>query len=366
MILISAITLILVLVFSVSIYNLFTAPVIKSTKDLPNSDCLISVLVPARNEEKNIGKCIENLIKQDYPNSEILVLDDHSTDKTAETVKTYKDKNDKIRLIKGSALPEGWLGKNWACHQLSLQARGNYFLFIDADVRLNENTLSSVIEETNKSKAQMISVFSTQIIKSIGEWLIVPLMNWLLLAFLPLRLVYTSTNRSFSAANGQFMFWAKNTYLEIGGHQSVKDEVVEDMEFARMCKSKGIKIKTMLGGNLIFCRMYENLSDAIKGFSKNFFRGFNISPLTFLLVIIFFFVVFLLPFFIVFFNSLYLIPVIIIFFIRGIISTLSNQNIFFNSILHPFQIIFLLFIGINSIIVSKYKKTEWKGRLIEK
>lgn len=365
MILLSAITFILLVFLGISIYNLFTAPVMKPVKKLSNSDHLISIMIPARNEEKNIAKCLENLVIQDYPNKEILVLDDHSTDKTAYIVKRYAEKHNSIRLLTGSELPEGWLGKNWACHQLSLQARGNYFLFIDADVELKVNTLSKVNDEMNNSEAKMISVFSTQIIKSLGEWLVVPLMNWLLLAFLPLRLVYSSSKKSFSAANGQFMFWERNTYLNIGGHLTVKGEVVEDMEFARLCKSKGIKIKTMLGGNLIFCRMYENLADAIKGFSKNFFRGFNIYSLFFLLMIIFFIAVFLIPFFLVPVNTLFFIPVIIILLIRGIISLLSKQNMLLNILLHPLQMIFMFLIGVNSIIIARFKKTEWKGRRIE-
>lgn len=365
MILLSAITFILLVFLGVSIYNLFTAPVMNSTKILSDNDYLISVMIPARNEENNIGKCLENLVIQDYPNKEILVLDDHSTDKTAYIVKRYAEKHNIIRLLEGSELPEGWLGKNWACHQLSLQARGKYFLFIDADVELKANTLSAVNEEVNKSKAKMISVFSTQIIKSFGEWLVVPLMNWLLLVFLPLRLVYSSSNKSFSAANGQFMFWERNTYQNVGGHQRVKDDIVEDMEFARLCKSRGIKIKTMLGGNLIFCRMYENLADAFKGFSKNFFRGFNIHPLFFLLMIIFFIALFLMPFFLIPVNTLFLIPVIVILLIRGTISLLSKQNILLNILLHPLQMILMFLIGINSIIIARFKKTEWKGRRIE-
>lgn len=365
MILLSAITFILLVFLGVSIYNLFTAPEMKPVKRLSNNDHLISIMIPARNEEINIGKCLENLVIQDYPNKEILVLDDHSTDKTAYIVKRYAEKHNIIRLLEGSELPEGWIGKNWACHQLSLQARGKYFLFIDADVELKANTLSAVNDEMNNSKSKMISVFSTQIIKSLGEWLIVPLMNWLLLAFLPLRLVYSSSNKSFSAANGQFMFWERNTYLNIGGHLTVKAEVVEDMEFARLCKSKGIKIQTMLGGNLIFCRMYENLADSFKGFSKNFFRGFNTHPLFFLQMIIFFIALFLMPFFLIPINTLFIIPVIIILLIRGIISLLSKQNMLLNFLLHPLQMIFMFLIGINSIIVASFNKTEWKGRRIE-
>lgn len=362
MILFLTITFILTIVLFISLFNLFTAPVIKPAEEIGISNPLISVLIPARNEENNIGKCLGHLVNQSYHNLEILVLDDQSTDNTAQIVKSFSDKYRQIKLINGSILPKGWLGKNWACHQLSQQANGEYFLFIDSDVELKEKSVSSIMKETDESEAKMISVFSTQIIKSFGEWIIVPLMNWLLLAFLPLRLVYSSRNKSLVAANGQFMFWDRNTYLEINGHQSVKEKVVEDMEFARICKSKNIKIKTMLGGDLIYCRMYNDLPQSIKGFSKNFYPGFNVNSITFLIMISFFFIIFMLPFMGVLYNSIFIIPVIIIILTRVFISVISKQSAFINVLLHPLQMLFMLFIGIKSVFNSKVGKVEWKGR----
>lgn len=362
MILFWLITISLAIIFFVSFYNLITAPIVRKSDIIIKTKPLISVLIPARNEEKNIEICLNYLVAQDYNNSEILVLDDHSTDKTGKIVESYQENHKQIKLINGKDLPEGWLGKNWACHQLANEARGDYFLFLDADVQIAKETISSVLSEMNKSNVKMISVFSTQIIRSFGEWLIVPLMNWLLLAFLPLKLVYSSSNKSFVAANGQFVFWERNTYFDIGGHQAVKDKVVEDMEFARICKSKNIKIKTMLGGDLIFCNMYNGLSDAIKGFSKNFYPGFSINFFIFFLMITFFLVIFFLPVVFVFFNYLFLFPLLLIIIIRIFVSLISKQNIFYNIILHPLQMLFMFFIGINSVINSKTGNIEWKGR----
>lgn len=362
MILFISITFILSVVLLISLYNLLTAPVVKSVEENRNTAFLISVLIPVRNEEHNIGKCLDHLVNQNYKNLEILVLDDQSTDKTAEVVKSFSDKHKRIKLICGSMLPEGWLGKNWACHQLSEQANGKYFLFIDADVELKENTISSIVKEIVESEVKMISVFSTQLIKSFGEWIIVPLMNWLLLAFLPLRFIYSSNKKSFVAANGQFILWDRNTYLEINGHKSVKDKVVEDMEFARICKSNNIKIKTMLGGDLVYCRMYNGLTQSINGFSKNFYPGFNVNPMIFLTMISFAFIIFILPFFLVSDNSLFIIPALIIILIRVFISTISKQNVIFNVLLHSIQMILMLIIGFKSVFNSTIGKVEWRGR----
>ncbi|MBS4033227.1 MAG: glycosyltransferase [Ignavibacterium sp.] len=356
------ITVSLAFILLVSIYNLITAPVAGTSSFNNETNPLVSVLIPARNEENNISKCLNYLLAQDYSPLEILVLNDHSTDKTGKIVEDYEVRNKQIKLINGKDLPEGWLGKNWACHQLSNEAQGNYLLFLDADVRIEKETISSTLAEMNNAEAKLISVFSTQIIKSFGEWMIVPLMNWLLLAFLPLRLVYSSRKKSFVAANGQFMFWERETYFNISGHKAVQDKVVEDMEFARICKSRKIKIKTMLGGNLIFCQMYNGLSDAKKGFSKNFYPGFSINSFVFLMMITLFIVIFLLPFALVFSSTLYIIPLLLIVLIRVFISIISKQNIAFNIILHPLQMLFMFFIGINSVISSKTGKIEWKGR----
>jgi glycosyltransferase involved in cell wall biosynthesis len=362
MILFWIITVSLSFILLVSIYNLITAPVARASNLDNETKPLVSVLIPVRNEENNIGKCLNHLLEQNYSNLEILVLDDHSTDKTGKIVENYLEKHKQIKLINGKDLPEGWLGKNWACQQLSNEAKGKYLLFLDADVEIKSNTISSMLSEMNNAEVKLISVFSTQLIKSFGEWMIVPLMNWLLLAFLPLRLVYSSRKKSFVAANGQFMFWERETYFNIGRHKAVQDKVVEDMEFARICKTRNIKIKTMLGGNLIFCQMYNGLSDAKKGFSKNFYPGFSINSFVFLTMITFFIVIFLLPFALVFFSTLYIIPVLLIVLIRVFISIISKQNIAFNVILHPLQMLFMFFIGINSVISSKTGNIEWKGR----
>jgi len=252
----------------VVVYNFITAPVVKNNKVQIDESELVSVLIPARNEEMNIGSCLNFILAQDYKNLEVLVLDDQSTDRTSEIIKAFSEKHKNIFYLKGEKLPQNWTGKNWACHQLSQKANGKYLLFIDADVELASNAISSTLKIMSNTKAKMLSVFPTQRIKSFGEWLIVPLMNWLLLSFLPLRQVYSSQNKSFIAANGQFILWDRETYFSIGGHKQVANTVVEDMELARKAKPHD-KIITLLGGNIIFCRMYSSFPNAFKGFTKN-------------------------------------------------------------------------------------------------
>ena len=353
--------------FFISTYNLLTAPRLKKQECGLTQDILVSVLVPARNEEKNIGECIDNLLNQTYKDFELLVLDDESEDATSKIVqeKIYEiTTKNKVKLITGKPLPNSWLGKNWACHQLSQQAEGDIFLFIDADVRLNPEAIESCICFKDKYNLDLITSFPTQKIKSFGEWLIVPLMNFLLLAFLPLKKVYSSPNKSFIAANGQFLLITRLAYERIGGHQAFKEKVVEDMEIARATKSSKLKVMTLLGDNSIDCRMYEGFGEAFQGFSKNFFPGFNTSPIIFTAFLIFIIIVFLLPFLMIFVNYDFLLIVLIILTGRLIISICSKQNFLTNIILHPLQMIVMTAVGVNSVHKTITKKLKWKGRSI--
>jgi chlorobactene glucosyltransferase len=345
----------------VVVYNFFTAPIIKSGKNEITESDLVSVLIPARNEENNIANCLNNILQQDYKNLEILVLDDQSTDKTNEIVKSFSQQHNNVFCYDGESLPSDWTGKNWACHQLSQKTKGKYLLFVDADVELSPNAIRSALKIMSAKKVKMLSVFPTQKIKSFGEWLIVPLMNWLLLSFLPLKKVYDSPNASFIAANGQFMLWDRATYFSIEGHQQVASAVVEDMELARKTKLKN-KIITLLGGDIIFCRMYKNFANAFKGFSKNFFPGFNINPLLFIGFVLFLFFAFAVSTIFASIYSEYLIIVSMIVISRILISTLSNQNIFLNVFLHLPQMMLVLIIGFNSVLSTKFKYNSWKER----
>ncbi len=232
----------------------------------------VSVLIPARNEEKNISNLLSDLFAQDYRNFEIIVLDDNSTDNTAQIIKeltTNKRNTHKItlNLLRGKALPTGWRGKNWACQQLSLEAKGEFLLFIDADTRLAPKAISLSIEKIKDYKA--LSVFPTQIMESWGEKITIPIISWFLLAFLPLIIANKTTISSLTAANGQFMLFEKRTYKLIRGHESVKTEIVEDIKIFKKLRSAGYKTITLIDDGIVRCRMYRNYKESFMGIAKN-------------------------------------------------------------------------------------------------
>lgn len=345
-------------------YNYFTAPVLRVLRGTKPSEGLISVLIPARNEENNISNCLQSLTMQDYMNLEILVLDDNSEDGTFTAAAEFAEKDERIRIIKGEPLPAGFTGKNWACHQLSQSASGEHLLFIDADVTLEKNSITSAIGEFKKYNLDLLSVSPTQKINSSGEWLTVPLLNWVLLSFLPLQFVYSHKSHSLAAANGQFMFFKRSAYESTGGHHSLRSSIAEDLAFARRLKQNGFRVKTYLGGEFVYCRMYKDFRNSFEGFTKNFFPGSGLSRVIFISLISFLTFCFTFPFIMVFIDKIFILPLMLIILQRILISARSRQHVLINLLFHPFQMIMFFILGINSVAASMNKRRRWKGRIL--
>jgi hypothetical protein len=245
--------------------------------ELPNHEALVSILIPARNEADHIEHLIQSVQQQEYQHFELIICDDQSEDHTAELVKTCQLTDQRIRLIHTEQLPEGWLGKNHACHTLSLQAKGDYLLFIDADVTISGNLIARTIRHMNQYKLKLISIFPRQIMLSKGELKTVPVMNYILLTLLPLILVRKSNFSSLAAANGQFMFFEAKTYHAIKPHALQRGNKVEDIAIARMLKQQHCRISCQAAEQQISCRMYQNYNEAVQGFSRNIAAYFGNS-----------------------------------------------------------------------------------------
>ena len=325
---------------------------------------LVSVLIPARNEEKNIGNVLEDLLNQDYGQIEVIVFNDLSDDATAEIVTEFSRRDNRIRMINADRLPEGWLGKNRACHILSQHASGEYFLFLDADVRVGNKLIFNAISYMDRFGLALVSIFPRQIMMTLGEKMAVPVMNYILLTLLPLVLVRKSIFSSLAAANGQFMLFNAAVYKSLNPHEKMKSNMVEDIEIARYLKKEGYKIACLAGDCTIQCRMYSGAMDAVRGFSKNvaaFFGNSIMLAFVFWLITSFGFLFAL--------YSLTL-PLMLSYFIvflltRIIVSAISEQNAAENLLLiFPQQISLGLFI-FYAFTRKKNKTYHWKGREIK-
>lgn len=348
----------------ITLSNYFYLKKINETIVNNNLQPSLDIFIPARNEEQNIRNIINSILKCDYNNYRLFILDDHSTDNTKYIVEELVKDNPNIVLLKGDTLPDNWLGKNWTCHQLSKYSESDYILFIDADVTLDYDAISFTMNLIQSKDGDLLSVFPTQEIITVGEHFVVPLMDWLLLTFLPLRKIYTTNKKSLSAANGQFMLFKTKAYKEFGGHEKLKHEIVEDIEFVRGFKSMNKRVLTITGENKIKCRMYNGFNESINGFTKNMYKGFSINSIAYLLITFIVFFLFAFPFVWMFLSSSAIIIVDLILIQRFLASAISKQNPLVNVLIFPFQMVIFIYISMRSLIYTKSNKIIWKNRII--
>lgn len=352
----------MVMRFAVILFNFISNP--KLNRVNKHYSKKISILIPARNEAQNILKLLLSIKEQDYKNYEVLILDDHSDDDTYQIVSEFCTNSPSFRVVKGKELPIDWLGKNFACHQLSQLAQGDYFLFLDADEFIKPGFVNSLLSRMEHGNLSLLSVFTNQHLDSLGEKVTVPLMHYILLSLLPLRLVKLSKNPSFAAASGQCMFFEAKSYSSNFWHKEVRGEVVEDIEIMKLVKQRKYKTETLLSNHLIYCRMYNGLKEGLDGFSKNLLAGFGKNVLVLLAYLILVIVGPVLLFF--YFNlALLVLPIALIVLGRIMISLLSGQKVLENLLLHPIQMAFFLIIALISIKKHLFKSGTWKGRRLQ-
>jgi glycosyltransferase involved in cell wall biosynthesis len=356
------------IVFGFAVVQLVVALVnLLFRQPLPKPDSkfqpLVSVLIPARNEELNIGNLLSDLQQQSYKNIEVIVFNDQSEDQTAEIVKKYTGTNGHIKLMNSEFLPEGWLGKNNGCFQLAQRAKGEYFLFLDADVRISGNIIHQTVAAVRKHRLGLLTIFPKQILNTWGEYFVVPSMNYILLTLLPLILVRKSKLAAFSAGNGQFMLFDAETYRNEQPHEKHRLIHVEDISIARSFKKAGISIACLAGNKDIRCRMYGGFKAAVKGLSRSVIMFFGNSVA---LAIIFWLMTTLGIVFVWLELPVYAFwaYLLVLLLTRIFISIVSRQHLLKNLLLGYFQKWVLGYIT-SKAIYSKINAThEWKGRNI--
>lgn len=229
----------------------------------------VSVLIPARNEAGNIGRIVRDLLAQDYPAFQLLVLDDGSQDRTRDEALAAGWNDPRFTLLDGAPLPPGWLGKSWACHQLAQHARGEYLVFTDADVHWRPGALTALIAHQQEVGADLLTVWPTQRMETWAERLAVPLMSFVLLAYLPIRWAHSPLMHGAAAANGQCLLFRRAAYDRIGGHTSVAHKVLDDVHLALQVKRQGLRLRMVDGAGLLECRMYRSFPEVVTGLGKN-------------------------------------------------------------------------------------------------
>lgn len=327
----------------------------------------VSILVPARNEEAVIGRLITHLLNQTYINYELIILDDNSIDGTGGIGRAFND--ERLTIIEGEPLPAGWLGKNWACHQLSQHARGDILIFTDADVIWQEDGVAAVITLLTQCNADMLSVFPTQITKTWGERLTVPLMALVILAYLPHWGAHFLPFSFFAAANGQCITFCRSFYDKMGGHTVVCNKILEDVALARVVKKMHGRLRVVDGNRLVQCRMYESWRDVVHGYGKNIVVAYG-GVLGVLVATIFHVWLFLFPtvwlMFAVLTGGDWMVPAALTLLgmaVRGATAALTHQRIG-DALLMPISVLAMTRIAWQGVRWHVQGNTQWKGRTI--
>jgi hypothetical protein len=331
----------------------------------------VSVLVPARNEEGHLALTIQSIRSQTgLTDFEVIILDDQSTDSTAEIVQKLAQEDSRITLLSNNVNPpSGWLGKPHACHLLSQRATGSVLVFVDADVILEPHAIAACIELLRDKEFGLVAPYPQQLAGTAIERLVQPLVIWSWATTMPLGVAEKSLRPSLSAANGQFLIFDSRAYSASDGHVSVKGEVLEDIALMRSLKASGFLCATVNGSELAHCRMYDNAGALVNGYTKSLWNAFG-SPAGSIAV-----------------NSLlaftYLLPPIAmatsakksrraigaIGFLSGVagramVASKTGSRSLPDSFAHPVSI--AAFIGLNSLSWSRHLrgKNTWKGRTV--
>ena len=349
----------------------------KSDVQLPEPAPLISILVPARNEEANIGICLESLWQQEYPNFETLVLDDSSTDGTADIVARIAAEDSRVRLLRGQPLPPGWAGKTFACHQLAQEARGSWLLFTDADTVHAPAMLRRVLGVALVSRAVLISGFPYQRTTSIWQKMAIPILFYfMLLCWMPLWWLQRSRRTMPSIAIGQFLFFSAEGYRSIGGHEAVKSRILEDVWLGREVSRHHYRQLTLDLSSVVSCQMYREFGSMWDGITRWLYTVASLSAVSLVLMIAVVLFLFLAPFLWLLYGLVLAQPafawevlvtlqVAIVFLARFLAGRRFSQPKT-SIILHPVGVVFLLLVA----FYASYQHltgggVRWKGRVYD-
>ncbi|MCS7261190.1 MAG: glycosyltransferase family 2 protein [Anaerolineae bacterium] len=284
---------VLILIACIGVLNTLTFPRLRPARlrGFPS----VSILVPARNEAEHIEETLNRLLGLKYPDFEVVVLDDASVDDTFVRAQTIARRDPRLSVVRGQPLPAGWLGKNWACHQLAQRAKGEILIFTDADVRWEPAALDAVLHLLQQTHADLLTVWPTQETVTWSERLVVPMMMFTIINYLPELAVRYMPWPVFAAANGQCMAFRRSAYQRIGGHAAVRANVVEDMGLAWNIKRHRMHLVMAEGNWLIHTRMYRTWTEVRDGFAKNILAGHGNKPFFLILSGIFHWWLFVVP-----------------------------------------------------------------------
>ncbi|WP_327078711.1 glycosyltransferase [Planococcus sp. CAU13] len=267
--------------------NSFFMPVLPGFPSVKGNP-LLSVLVPMRNEERNVEALVDALKKSSYPNSEFIILNDQSSDRTQQLLEAETADDSRFTLLQGAQLPDGWVGKVYACHQLQRAASGDYLLFVDADISFTPAAFEQSLSLLQQTGAKSLSGFPAFEVAPFLSKLLVPMQHFVVFFHLPLYLANYRIFPAATAAHGAWMLFDRQAYDDIGGHEAVRNSLVEDVHISREIKRAGHRMVLANVTKSVNSRMYETNPEVWEGFLKNSYTGIGRSPVMAVILTLFY------------------------------------------------------------------------------
>jgi len=249
------------------IYSFKTFPLLPIDLIRIKNEPLVSIIIPVRNEEDTIKDCLDSITNLDYSKKEILVIDGNSTDGTRNILKSF---HRKIKVLEEKNLPDGWVGKNWACSVGYERSKGEFLLFTDGDTIHSKDSLTLAINYFVKNHVDMLSIYPKFIMKSFWEKLMIPAMAYVIFLF-SLKPNVNDDNASSWLGNGQYIFIRRSVYENIGGHKAVWNKIDEDYRLAEKVKKSNFRLRLLYAPHTLQTRMYKNFNELWDGSVKNAF-----------------------------------------------------------------------------------------------
>lgn len=341
--------------------------------EVPKEGELLSICIPARNEEANIEQCVRAALKSSWPNIEVVVVDDRSEDQTSVQANIGAQGDPRFHLIQGEEPALGWAGKPWTCARAARESKGAWLLFIDADVRLDCDAGAAAVMLAQERALDLLSFFGRWTLLSFWERCLIPAVGW----FIRGSVHFDHVNHPAKAegfANGQFILMRRSSYMEMEGHRSVRDQVLEDVRLAQVVQRAGYRAEMRPASWSFSVRLYSSLWEIVQGYTKNLYEGMNRNPIVGLAAVLFILFGSIVPFF-GFIGGLFsvlwgwtlLSPWMIIclgivcglqFWFRYCIEKIDERTGWY-ALTHPIANILLVFIIVRSIFGVQ---ASWKGR----
>ncbi|MEM1167261.1 MAG: glycosyltransferase family 2 protein [Planctomycetota bacterium] len=362
------------------VMTLINTPVLKRRRRAPAPDqpIRLSVCIPARDEEANIEAAVRSVLDQAVPEGvtlEVLIYDDESTDRTPEIVDALVAADSRVRRAETAPMPAGWTGKQWACARLAEAASGDWLLFVDADVRLQDGGLERTIAEVaGRPELGLLSCFPRQITQTLGETVFVPMIHFILLSYLPMPRMRATRDPATCAGCGQFLLIRRQAYVEAGGHAAVRDSMHDGVKIPRNVRRAGWMTDLFDGTHTASCRMYEGWGATWRGFRKNAYEGLG-SPIVLGVFTVMHAIGHALPWMYVVWSAVTwtLHPVALPLAIAAVLTHLAHRTVIAAAfqqpwlvvILHPFGVAAMTAVQWASFVDHLRGQRAWRGRTLE-